>query len=84
MNGSAASRQNGDGTADRLEIRLTRRTPGSGSERSPYKTARADATRALQLRSRIAPFRLSFEIRPPRHARRFPFTPLPSRSCTSI
>ncbi|RQT18003.1 hypothetical protein DF051_11080 [Burkholderia contaminans] len=44
MNGSAASRQNGDGTTDRLAVRLTRRAPGSDGERSPYKTVRRRAT----------------------------------------
>ncbi|PRD86192.1 hypothetical protein C6P88_32190 [Burkholderia contaminans] len=46
MNGSAASRQNGDGTTDRLAVRLTRRAPGSDGERSPYKTVRCRATGA--------------------------------------
>ncbi|NTZ05499.1 hypothetical protein FCJ60_06830 [Burkholderia metallica] len=44
MNGSAVSRQNGDGTVDRLAVRLTRRAPGSDDERSPYKSVRRRAT----------------------------------------
>ncbi|PNO73406.1 hypothetical protein EGT41_30785 [Burkholderia cenocepacia] len=44
MNGSAVSRQNGDGTADRLAVRLTRWAPGSNDERSPYKTVWRRAT----------------------------------------
>ncbi|RQU10623.1 hypothetical protein DF157_27760 [Burkholderia cenocepacia] len=50
MNGSAVSRQNGDGTADRLAVRLTRRAPGSNDERSPYKTVRRRATALAWLR----------------------------------
>ncbi|MPV60524.1 hypothetical protein GD416_29905 [Burkholderia sp. BE24] len=150
MNGSAVSRQNGDGTADRLAIRLTRRAPGSDDERSPYKTVQRSATippgfdvqrdcahenergrnpappifrhkmrnmsrlgwnssrpaptcrhsacsafesgesvfaSTPPTRSRVSLLTgicLSFEFRPPRLARRFPFTLPPPRSCRSI
>jgi hypothetical protein len=49
MNGSAASRQNGDGTATVLAERLTRQAPGSDGERTPYKTARRDATASRRI-----------------------------------
>ncbi|PRF00810.1 hypothetical protein C6Q07_25245 [Burkholderia multivorans] len=39
MNGSAASRQNGDGIVDERTVRRTRRAPGANDECTPYKTA---------------------------------------------
>ncbi|RQV12096.1 hypothetical protein DF047_03625 [Burkholderia cenocepacia] len=53
MNGSAVSRQNGDGTADRLAVRLTRRAPGSNEERSPYKTVWRRATALAAFNARL-------------------------------
>ncbi|KAB0672847.1 hypothetical protein F7R13_16585 [Burkholderia territorii] len=62
MNGSAVSRQNGDGTARELAERLTRQAPGTDGERTPYKTARRDATATR----RFAAGSPKLLVRPPR------------------